>query len=318
MMPLVQHPSTWLRIPSLPPGWDGMHLWVVHCPLALFLTVPVFIFLAMILFNRGRWMSLTALILLGLGLFGASLAQSSGMAARDYLHESSQKVSDEATEVLQKHEQLGSTILPLYGILFVVYLVLFLLSLAVRPFDHPVWIFFMNLIFLILLLVAGLIVVNTGELGSRLVHEFGIHGRLCKAAAPENGAPPEEKATPPEEKVVPPEKKPTQPEKKPTPSKEEPLPAKEKTTSPEEKTTPAESPKKPEKPTSAEKPKEKPAEEKPARPAQEKPARPAEEKPARPAQEKPTPPAEEKSSEKAPAAPSEEKPSEEGEKLPAP
>ena len=139
MSPLVQHPGMWLRMPSLPPGWDGLHPWVVHCPLALFLTAPVFVFLAMILFQRGRWMSLTALVLLGAGLIGASLSQSSGLAARDYLNQSSVTLSDEAAQVLQQHQQLGSTIVPLYGILFVVYLVLFLLSIAVRPDLSPVF-----------------------------------------------------------------------------------------------------------------------------------------------------------------------------------
>ncbi|HOM17734.1 MAG TPA: hypothetical protein PK777_07195 [Thermoguttaceae bacterium] len=323
MSPLIQHPTTWLRIPSLPPGWDGLHPWMVHCPMALFLTAPVFVLLAMILFNRGRWMSLTALILLGLGLIGASFSQSSGLAARDYLDQSSVKLSDEAADVLQRHQQLGSMIVPVYGILFVVYLVLFLLSIAVRPFDNPVWLFFMNLIFLVLLAVAGLVLVNTGELGGRLVHEFGVHGRIRPMPpAAEKPKPPEEKPTPPPEKPKPPEEKPpvkekpappekpVPPQEKPTPPKEEPKPAEQKPT-PSEK--PEEKPGKPETAPPAEKAAEKSAQEKTTPPTEEKPAaktegKPSEQKPG-PAEEKPTGKPEEKSPAKSPAPPAEEKPS---------
>ena len=296
MMPLLQDPGSWLRLPSWPPGWDGLHPWMVHCPMALLLTVPVFVFLAMILFKWGRWMSLTALVLWGLALVGASLSVSTGLAARDYLSQSSVKLSPEALQVLEKHQQLASTILPLYGGLFVIYLVLFLLSIAVRPFDNPVWLFFMNLIFLILLLLAGLVLVNTGELGGRLVHEFGVRGRIGPAR-PEAEKPPlpEHKPKPPEEKVVPKEK-PKPPEEKPAPS-EKPPAAKEKPPALEEKPKPSE-----EKLT----PKEEPGAEEKPKPPEEKVA-PQKESGAKEKREMP----EEKRKEKAaPETPSEEKPSE--------
>ena len=289
MMPLLQDPGSWLRFPSWPPGWDGLHPWVVHCPMTLFLTVPVFVFLAMILFQWGRWMSLSALVLWGLALFGAWLSVSTGLAARDYLNQSSVQLSPEALQVLEKHEQLASTILPLYGSLFVIYLVLFLLSIAVRPFDNPVWLFFMHLIFLILLILAGLVLINTGELGGRLVHEFGIRGRIGparpeaekpplpehKPKLPEEKAVPEEKPKPPEEKVVPKEEKGA--------PKEEPA-AKEKPKPPEEKVEPKEPPSGKEKPTVPEEtPKEKAI---PGQPPEEK-STPAEQ-PAAPKEKTPT------------------------------
>ncbi len=295
MEPLLRDPASWLRIPSWPAGWDGLHPWVVHCPIALFLTAPVFVFLAMILFHRGRWMSLTALVLLGLGLVGTSVSISTGLAARDYLNQTAGKLSAEAAQVLEKHLQLASSLLPLYGGLFVIYLVLFLLSIAVRPFDNPVWLFFMNLVFLILLALGGLVVVNTGELGGRLVHEFGIQGRIGPIR-PEAEKPPTPEPKPPEEKPTPKAK----PEKKLTPK--QPPVVKEKP-GPEEK--PPELKEKPgvseslEKPTPPEEPKEKPRPEKPEAPAKEKPSEKApepepekkplpEEKPTKKAEEKPS------------------------------
>lgn len=270
-------------MPAVPPHWDGWHPIVAHFPIALLLVAPVFVFLAMIFFGRGRWFSVAALVLLGLGVGGAYLAQTTGEAAHQLVEDG----PDEMFRVLEKHEALGSKVFPVFGVLAGAYAAFFLLALVLRPLDHPVVLFFVNLVFLVLLLGAGLLVANAGHLGGRLVHEFGVHGRLAASAekpAEKPAETPDEKAEPkPEDKPADkpaekPEEKPAdKPEEKPAEKTEE-KPA-EKAEKPAEKEKPAETPK--DKP--AEKPQEEPPEkDKPADAPEpkEKPAEKAEDAPA--------------------------------------
>ena len=65
------------------PGWDGLHPLVIHFPIALLLTAPVFVLLAMIQPKRGASFGLSALVMLVLGTAAAFVAVETGEAAAE-------------------------------------------------------------------------------------------------------------------------------------------------------------------------------------------------------------------------------------------
>ena len=68
-------------LPATPP-WEGMHVLVVHFPIALLLTAPAFVLLAVLFPIWARWASWAALLLLALGTAGTFVAINTGYAAQ--------------------------------------------------------------------------------------------------------------------------------------------------------------------------------------------------------------------------------------------
>jgi len=175
--------SQWLKLPPIPVYRDEVHPLVVHFPIALLLVAPLLVFLAIVLARRGRWFAVSALLLLALGTGGAYWAVCSGQAARDV----AENLSDDALDALDKHAELAQAVPIVFAILTGVYAAIIILPLLIRPLGHPIVIFLLDLVFLVVLVVADLLVVHAAHSGGRVVHQFGVRAQMSMPA--EEGQP---------------------------------------------------------------------------------------------------------------------------------
>jgi len=242
--------------PPVPP-WEGLHVLVVHFPIALLLVAPLFVLLATVFPIRAQWASWAAVALLLLGATGTFVAIATGDAAQAVADG-----SDAMYDVLSEHEELAELTRNVYVVLTAVYALFVLLpammkELLIRRYLVPV-----NFVFLVALGAGSLLLANTAHLGGRLVHEFGVKAVLATAVESAETPAPSEK---PQSAPVEPESKPEPPPAEPKPdpvqpaavpataepteakpeessAQPEPKPAEPVETTPEPKVTPAEPP----------------------------------------------------------------------------
>jgi uncharacterized membrane protein len=155
-------------LPPLPP-WDGIHPLIVHFPIALLLVAPLFILLAILAPRHAAGFSLSALILLALGSIGAIVAVESGEAGAQLAER-----TPEINKVIARHQDLAEWVRLLFSVLTVVWAgVLVVPKLLKRPLQRVPRLV-VSIVFLAMCLAASLVLINTGHLGARLVHEFGV------------------------------------------------------------------------------------------------------------------------------------------------
>jgi len=164
-----------IRPPPIPP-FEGMHVLVVHFPIALLLVAPLFMFLAMVMPVRLRWCSFAALILLALGTAGVLAAIATGEAARDAV----EKGSDAMFRVLAEHEQLAGIVRNVFIIVTVLYGLFVLLPSVIRRWITASYLVPVHAVFLLVLLGANLLVANTAHTGGRLVHQYGVRAAMAE------------------------------------------------------------------------------------------------------------------------------------------
>ncbi len=184
-------------LPPLP-EWDAMHPVLVHLPLGVLTVVPVFLAIAAFTFPRWKCFAAAALLLMALGSAGAIVAVASGEAAIEYADR-----TDITAPVLEEHEDLAEWTRTYFVALTLVYGVLLGVVSAVRPLAKRGVGIALHAAVLALSLVGVLLLVNTGHLGGRLVHQYGIRAMIGPApSAPTQAesAPPAETAPPTETK----------------------------------------------------------------------------------------------------------------------
>jgi uncharacterized membrane protein len=164
-------------MPPPPPPFEGMHVLVVHFPVALPLVAMAFVFAGMIFPLRLRWCSWAAVVLLAMGTVGMFVAVATGEAARDVVEDG----PDEMFTVLGQHEQLGELSRIVFLIVTMLYGLFVLLPSVVRKWMIPSYLVPVQLVFLLVLLVSNVLLANTAHLGGRLVHQYGVHAAIAEA-----------------------------------------------------------------------------------------------------------------------------------------
>ena len=159
-------------LPTLPP-WAGMHPLLVHFPIALLFTVPVFLVLALVLGRRHPTWTYAALVLLLLGTAGVFMAAASGEAAGELAER-----TPEVSAALDRHEHLAETARGVFSGLAMVFAAVVLVPLAwKRPL--PAWGHRLAYGGFLLVFLVGLgFLVQVAHQGGRLVHQYGVHALL--------------------------------------------------------------------------------------------------------------------------------------------
>ena len=175
-------------LPSLPP-WAGMHPLLVHFPIALLFSAPLFLALALVFGRRHRVWSYAALVLVVLGVSGLFMAAASGEAAGE-LAERSPAIN----AVLERHEHLAEVARVVFSGLALALAAVVLVPLAWKR-TLPTWGHYVSHgAFLAVFLVGLGFLVRVAHQGGRLVHQYGVHALL-----PPGTAEPDLAAAPPVE-----------------------------------------------------------------------------------------------------------------------
>ena len=163
-------------LPSIPP-WDGLHVLVIHFPIALLLVAPLFILPGLAMPRRGHGFFVAALLLMALGALGAILAVETGEAAAALA-----KPGPAVAEVLLRHAALGETTRNVFIGLTLVFLPIVLAHNRLTQRLGRARVALLIVIFLLGYLANLLFLVKTADLGGRLVHQFGLRSHLAAEA----------------------------------------------------------------------------------------------------------------------------------------
>ncbi len=150
------------------PGWEGLHPLLVHFPIGLLVILPLLLLLSIVIKEQNKCFTNASLIILIVGTIGAMLSVATGLAAMEVA-----KITEEAKEILNKHESLAAICRNLYMSLTVFYAIF--VYYANKNIMKPSLKTALQIIFIVYSLLGIWFLINTGHYGARLVHEFGIH-----------------------------------------------------------------------------------------------------------------------------------------------
>lgn len=166
-----------LTPPEVPP-WEGMHVLIVHFPVALLTVAPLLVLLGL-LPRIGRYFVYGAFLVLLLGTVAAYAAVESGEAAAQIATR-----TPEITAAIERHAALAGTARRLFTIVTALYaVVLFLPPVLKRagvlkrdlPRLVPV---VAQVVVLVATFLSSLVLANAAHLGGLLVHEHGLQAFL--------------------------------------------------------------------------------------------------------------------------------------------
>jgi uncharacterized membrane protein len=158
------------------PTWSHLHPLIVHFPIALLLVAPLLVLLGLLWPVQRTGIHAAALFLLLLGTSLAVLAVSTGMAAAGAAGR-----IPELLLALDSHELLAKQVAILYSGLSLAFVGIHLWSRRRRQGTRSRWLIAVHLLWLAASLGASILLIRTGHLGGRMVHELGFHARAVPA-----------------------------------------------------------------------------------------------------------------------------------------
>jgi uncharacterized membrane protein len=157
-----------IALPLIPP-WEELHPLVVHFPIALLLTAPLFIVLgALVPPKRSRPYMIAALLLMVLGTTGAWFAVATGEATADLVTR-----NPDVSAVLERHESLAEKVRVVFTAATLLFAAIILTPKALHRESNRLMTSVVPLFFAVAYAGATLLLANTAHQGGRLVHELG-------------------------------------------------------------------------------------------------------------------------------------------------
>lgn len=163
-----------MTLPPLP-SWDALHPLIVHFPIALLLTAPVFVVFGLLRPRSGRGPFLAALVLMLIGTSATWLAVATGEAAGEL---ASRSVAVQAT--LEHHEELAESTRTVFTILTLTFACLLGLPVLLRRRPGSMATTISGVVFLAAYLGGAVVLANTAHQGGQLVHVHGVHALVAQ------------------------------------------------------------------------------------------------------------------------------------------
>jgi uncharacterized membrane protein len=154
------------------PALSQAHPLIVHFPIALLMVVPLVVLLGLAWREHRAGIHIAALVLLVIGTSMAVLAVISGLAAAG-----SVQPTPELRATLEAHEQLAKRTTFFYAELTLAFILIQVAPVLWKAFQRRGRILALNLAWLLVSLGANVLLIRTGHLGGRMVHELGIHAQ---------------------------------------------------------------------------------------------------------------------------------------------
>lgn len=154
---------------SFLPPWDGIHVLVVHFPVALLIVSPLFVLLDLIFIKRTPVLGFSALILLLLGVSAAFLAVGTGEAAAELVDRTPQ-----IDTLLEHHQENAELARTGFAIVSLIYAGLLLVPPLIRKPLGPTLGRALRVICLLLFLTGGVFLGIAAHDGGLLVHKLGV------------------------------------------------------------------------------------------------------------------------------------------------
>lgn len=171
------------QLPVLP-TWNGLHPLIIHFPIALLLTAPLFVIVGGVLPPpKGKAFLMSALILMILGTVSVFVSMETGEVA------SGMARSDPVIKaVINEHQELAEATRVLFSVLTIAYAALLFLPHWVRvELGHRVNEALLA-VFLIFYATGILFLINTAHHGGVLVHEMGVRSLMSPSVSASVGS----------------------------------------------------------------------------------------------------------------------------------
>lgn len=171
-----------IALPPIPP-WEELHPLIIHFPIALLLTAPLFILIgALVTPQRSRPYFVAALLLMVLGTAGVWFAVATGKATADLVERTPQVAT-----ALERHEELAESSRAVFTVGTLLFAVIVMVPRLFHREASRVITSMVPIAFVVAYAGAALLLTKTAHEGGRLVHELGSSPAAVAQATPAIG-----------------------------------------------------------------------------------------------------------------------------------